>query len=160
MVLLGCLTACPAARGQHGTTEGVEISVNWKATSPWTINPEYTFLKMHLHTSPTSMDTASVADAQGSSPSRQALLRSHLELPRGLAWEAKAYFVGALPAQFVASYTRVDTQLQWRLGEELEWSLAVQTLLRERHMEFLDFLRSVNSSQVKRSVYLKLAGSL
>jgi iron complex outermembrane recepter protein len=144
----------------HGTTEGVEISVNWKATSHWTIGPGYSFLKMHLHTSPTSLDTASVADAQGSSPSHQAQLRSHLELPRGLAWEANAYFVGALPAQFVPSYTRVDTQLRWRLAEELELSLAGQNLLRERHLEFNDFLQSVNSSQIKRSVYLKLAWRL
>jgi iron complex outermembrane recepter protein len=144
----------------RGTTEGVEISVNWKATSHWTISPGYSFLKMHLHTSPTSMDTASVADAQGSSPSHQAQLRSHLELPRGLAWEANAYFVGALPAQFVGSYTRVDTQLRWRLAEELELGLAGQNLLRERHLEFNDFLQSVNSSQVKRSVYLKLTWRL
>jgi outer membrane receptor for monomeric catechols len=118
------------------------------------------FLKMHLHTSPTSLDTASVADAQGSSPSHQAQLRSHLELPQGLVWEANAYFVGALPAQFVASYTRVDTQLRWRLAEELELSLAGENLLRERHVEFNDFLQSVNSSQIKRSAYLKLTWRL
>jgi iron complex outermembrane receptor protein len=140
----------------HGTTEGVEISVHWKATTRWTVSPGYSFFEMHLHISPTSMDTVSVADAQGSSPSHQAHLRSHLQLPDGLAWEANVYFVGALPAQFVASYTRVDTQLRWQLAEELELSLVGQNLLRDQHLEFNDSVQSVNSSQVRRSAYLKV----
>ena len=140
----------------HGTVEGLELSLNWKATSRWTLSPGYSFLEMHLHTDHTSLDTTTVADAQGSSPNHQAQLRSHVELPRGFAWDTNAYFVGRLPAQFVASYTRVDTQLRWRFAEHLELGLVGQNLLRNQHTEFSDFLQSVNSSQVKRSAYLKM----
>jgi iron complex outermembrane recepter protein len=140
----------------HGTTEGVEASVNWKATYRWTLSPGYSFLQMHLHTDPTSLDTTSVADAQGSNPRHQAQLRSHLELWRGFAWDANAYFVGGLPAQFVSSYTRLDTQLTWRLAERAELSLVGQNLLRDHHVEFNDAFQSVNSSQVKRSAYAKI----
>jgi iron complex outermembrane receptor protein len=140
----------------HGTTDGFEAAVNWKATQRWTLSPGYSLLQMHLHGDPNGDDTATVVDAEGSIPRHQAQLRSHLELWRGFAWDANAYFVGRLPAQAVASYTRLDTQLTWRLRESVGLSLAGQNLLRDHHVEFNDTFQSVNSSQVKRSAYAKL----
>jgi iron complex outermembrane receptor protein len=140
----------------YGTTEGIEAWVKWKLTNRWTLSTGYSFLEMHLHTTSTSLDSTSVADARGSNPGHQAQLRSHLELSGGLAWDATAYFVGRLPAQFVASYTRLDTQLTWKLAERVELSLTGQNLLRDHHVEFNDPFQAVNSSQVKRSAYAKL----
>jgi iron complex outermembrane receptor protein len=140
----------------YGTTEGVELSANWKVTSRWTLSPGYSFLEMHIHTSAASTDTLTAADAEGSNPGHQAQLRSHLEFHRNFAWDTNAYFVGKLPAQFVASYTRLDTQFTARLGEHLGFSLVGQSLLRDHRVEFNDVLASVNSSQVKRSAYAKL----
>jgi iron complex outermembrane receptor protein len=73
-----------------------------------------------------------------------------------LAWDASAYFVGRLPAQLVASYTRLDTQFTWRLAERMELSLVGQNLLTDHHTEFNDGLQLVNSSQVKRSAFAKI----
>jgi iron complex outermembrane receptor protein len=140
----------------YGSTEGVEASVNLKATHRWTLNFGYSFLKMNLHTDPTSLDTVSVANTEGSNPDHQAQLRSHIELPRGFSWDANAYFVGSLPVQPVPSYTRLDTQVGWRLAERVELNLVGQNLLQDHHEEFSDFLQSVNSSQAKRSAYAKL----
>ena len=140
----------------HGMTDGVEVYLKWKPVSRWTLSPGYSFLQMHLHTDLTSLDTTSVVHAEGSNPGHQAQLRSHLEVWRGLAWDANAYFVGRLPAQAVASYTRLDTQLTWRLRESVGLSLVGQNLLRDHHVEFNDAFQSVNSSQVKRSAYAKV----
>ncbi len=140
----------------RGTTNGVEASLKWKVTNHWTISPGYSFLQMHLHTDPSSLDTTSVADAEGSNPTHQAQLRSHLELWRGLAWDANAYFVGRLPAQSVPSYTRLDSQLTWRLGESVSLSAVGQNLIQDHHVEFNDAFQSVNASQIKRSAYAKL----
>jgi iron complex outermembrane recepter protein len=140
----------------QGTTNGVEVYVNWKPVSRWTLSPGYSFLQMHLQTDPGSLDTTSVADAEGSNPGHQAQLRSHFELPRNFAWDANAYFVGRLPAQGVPSYTRLDTQLTWRLQKSMRLSFVGQNLLRHHHIEFNDAFQSVNSSQVKRSAYAKL----
>lgn len=139
----------------YGTTEGVEAFVNWKVTNEWTLGPGYSFLEMHLHTDSTSTDTTRAADGEGSNPGHQAQLRSHLELPRGFAWDANAYFVGRLPAQFVASYTRLDTQVTWRFAERAELSLVGQNLLSDHHVEFNDQFQSVNSSQAKRNIFAK-----
>lgn len=140
----------------YGTTDGIEASLNWKVTHRWTLSPGYSFLQMNLHAEPASLDTTSVADAQGSNPGHQAQLRSRLELPHNFTWDTSAYFVGKLPAQLVPSYTRLDTQLTWRLGERTEVSLVGQNLLRDHHLEFNDAFQSVNSTQVKRSVYAKI----
>ncbi len=140
----------------YGTTQGVEASVNWKVTHRWTLSPGYSFFKMNLHTEAASLDSTSVSDTQGSTPDHQAQLRSHMELSRGFSWDANAYFVERLPAQFVPSYTRLDTQLSWRLAERIELNLVGQNLLRDHHEEFNDLLQSVNSSLAKRSAYAKL----
>jgi iron complex outermembrane receptor protein len=139
----------------HGTTEGIEGFLNWRVTSRWTLAPGYSFLKMHLHTDAGSLDTTTVADMQGSSPVHQAQLRSHLELGRGFAWDAGAYFVSNLPAGLVASHTRLDTQLTWRFAERARLSVVGQNLLHDHNEEFSNQLQSVNSSQVKRSGYVK-----
>ena len=80
----------------HGTTEGAEFAVNWKAMSRWTLSPGYTFLEMHLHTDPDSQDSTSVTDIEGTSPHHQAQLRSHIELRRNLTWDASGYFAGPI----------------------------------------------------------------
>jgi iron complex outermembrane receptor protein len=140
----------------YGTTEGGEISANLKLTHRWTLSPGYAFLEMHLHTKPVSQDTTSVAEYEGSSPQHQAQLRSHIELFRGLSWDANGYFVSALPVQGVSSYTRLDTQLRWKFAERGEFALVGQNLLRDRHLESMDQLTLVNSSLIKRSAYAKV----
>jgi len=139
----------------HGTTEGGEVSANLKLTDRWTLSPGYAFLELHLHTEPSSLDTSSVAEYQGSSPQHQAQLRSHVDLSHGLSWDASVYFVSQLPIQGVASYTRLDTQLRWKFAERGEISLVGQNLLQNDHLESMDFLTLVNSSLIKRSAYAK-----
>jgi len=140
----------------NGTTEGLEIYGNWRVNRLWTLSPGYSFLHMGLRLDPTSFDTVSVGDAEGSNPGNQAELRSHLELSHGLYWDANAYFVGRLTTQAVPSYTRVDTQLSWKISERVTLSAVGQNLLKDRHLEFNDMFQAVNSSQIKRSGYAKL----
>jgi iron complex outermembrane recepter protein len=144
------------ANKMYGTTEGIEASAKWKPTERWTLSPGYSFLEMHLHTESSSLDTGSVADEQGSNPGHQAQLRSHVELSSKFSWDTNAYFLGRLPAQFVASYTRLDSQLTRRLSERVQLSVTGQNLLSDHHAEFNDQFQSVNSSLIKRSAYAKL----
>jgi iron complex outermembrane receptor protein len=139
----------------HGTTDGVEAFIKWKVVNHWTISPGYSFLQMLLHTDANSLDTTSVVQVEGANPRHQAQLRSHLELWRGFAWDANAYFVGRLPAQSVPSYTRLDSQLTWRLRESVSLSVVGQNLIEDHHVEFNDPFQRVNSAQVKRSAYAK-----
>ena len=140
----------------HGETHGFEVAVNWKATRRWTLNPGYAFEQIHMHLAPASQDTASVSEAQGSTPVNAAQLRSHLDLLRGLSWDTSAYFVGRLNDPAEPSYTRLDTGLSWPLGEKINLSLVGQDLLRDRHEEFVDSTGSTRSTLIKRSAYAKV----
>jgi iron complex outermembrane receptor protein len=140
----------------HGETHGVEIALNWKATNRWTLSPGYAFEQIHMHLAPTSQDTTSVSETQGSSPVNAAQLRSHLALARGLAWDTSGYFVDRLTDPRVPSYTRLDTGLSWTLGERIGLSLVGQNLLRDRHEEFVDTTGSTMSTLIQRSAYAKV----
>jgi iron complex outermembrane receptor protein len=136
-----------------GEAHGFEISTNWKIANRWNASAGYAFEEIHMHTEPTSQDTTSVAIAEGSSPRHSAQLRSRVDLSHGLEWNASAYFVGRFPAENIPSYTRIDTQLNWKLGERGSISLVGQNLLRDHHFEFQDFLHSIDANQAKRSAY-------
>jgi iron complex outermembrane receptor protein len=141
----------------YGTTAGIEASVQWKVNNRWSLSPGYSFLQMDLHTDLNSHDTTTVADTQGSNPGHQAQLRSHLKLPHGIDWDSNAYFVGPLPAQFVHSYTRLDSLLTWKFSERAQLSIVGQNLLSDHHVEADDTYAVVNSSEVKRTAYVKFA---
>jgi iron complex outermembrane receptor protein len=142
--------------GLRGTTYGAEVSTDWRVSNRWSLSPGYTFLEMHLDTYAWSTDTTSTSNIQGSSPQHQAQLRSHLDVKRGVFWDTSLYFVGALPAQQVPSYVRLDTQFRWRLGESTEFSLVGQNLLQNVHTESNDIYTIVNASQIKRGVFARV----
>jgi iron complex outermembrane receptor protein len=145
----------------HGETHGAEVAVNWKATNRWTISPGYAFEQLHMHTAPTSLDTQTAIFIEGAAPRQSAQLRSHLDLPRGLAWDTSAYFVGRLIHQgpltnvAIPAYTRVDTGLTWKIGERIAFSVFGQNLVQDHHFEFEDTDGSIQNGQIKRSAYAK-----
>jgi iron complex outermembrane receptor protein len=140
----------------HGAAYGIEVSVNWQPTKRWTVSPGYAFERIHMHLAPTSQDTTSVDEAEGSSPDNSAQLRSHLLLGHGLTWDASAYFVGPLTEPREPSYTRLDTQLAWQFSERASLSFVGQNLLRDHHEEFVDSTGTARTTEVKRSAYAKL----
>ena len=140
----------------HGEANGLEMAVNWKATGRWTLSPGYAFEQIHMHLDPTSQDKSSVLDNEGSSPVHSAQLRSHLDLIRGVSWDASAYLVDRLRNGNVPSYTRLDTGFTWRWTEHLASSVVGQNLVKDRHLEFVDDTGSVSFTLVKRSAYAKL----
>ena len=139
----------------YGETHGAEVFGTWKVTSRWTLNPGYAFEEIHMHLLPGSQDTTSVPSAEGSSPDDSAQLRSRVELPHGLTWDASAYFVGRLTDPVEPSYTRVDTQLEWKFTEDGSISLVGQNLAKGEHAEFSDATGSAQTTLIKRSAYIK-----
>jgi iron complex outermembrane recepter protein len=140
----------------YGETHGFETLVDWKVTRRWTLSPSYSFLTMHLHREASSDDLTTAPETEGSVPTHQAQLRSQVNLPRHLQWNAAANFVGSLPALAVPSYTRLDSNMTWQAGERFSISLVGQNLLHDRHLEYTGPDSSVQSDLIKRSVYAKV----
>lgn len=140
-----------------GETRGLELSIQWKALDRWTLSPGLALEEIHMHTQPSSQDTASPAISSGSGPRQSAQVRSHVALPRNFSWDVSAYFVGRLRGLGVPSYTRVDSGLTWQASEHLWFSVVGQNLVQNEHLEFFDTTLSSVASLMKRSAYAKLA---
>ncbi|HYL61397.1 MAG TPA: TonB-dependent receptor [Candidatus Methylomirabilis sp.] len=146
----------------YGEAHGIEIAANWKLKDSWSISSGFEYADQHLHTRANSRDTLTAEFVQESTPHHSAQLRSHVDLRRGLAWDASAYFVNPLANQGplgnvrIPAYTRLDTGLTWKPLERFSVSVVGQNLLKDHHMEFEDIDGSLQSGQIKRSAYAKL----
>jgi len=145
--------------GLYGESQGIEAFANWKVTGFWTLSPGYSFFSLHLHKFAGSQDSGSVPETEGGSPDHQAQLRSSLDLPWKLQWNASAYFVNRLPAQSIPSYTRLDTGFTWRAQERVSLSVVGQNLLKDLHPEFTGVDTTVQSGLMRRVAYGKIAWS-
>jgi iron complex outermembrane receptor protein len=140
----------------EGEAHGAEIAANWKVTRWWTLSPSYDFERIHMHDSPLSQDVTSAPQTNGSDPHQHARIRSHVDLPHRIGWDAAAYFTDRLVAQGVPSYTRVDTNVSWRCGKHLTFAMAGQNLWKAQRLEFIESTGATNSTVVPRSWYAKL----
>ena len=139
-----------------GESHGFEAYATWKPIDRWTISPGYSFERIHIHTEPSSRDTTSASDAEGSTPVNSGQIRSHFAVSRNLSWDTSAYLVGRLIVPAISSFVRLDTGLSWQVKERFSISVFGQNLLQPNHAEFIDTNNSVGNSLVNRGGYAKL----
>ncbi len=139
----------------RGYTQGVEVAPNWNVARRWRLSGGYTWFDANLHNIAASATTRTPSIALDS-PEQQWNLRSFLDLPGNLEFDAAVYYVSELSHLGVPSYTRLDTRLGWRPTESLEVSVVGQNLLDSRHSEFGSANQAISATQVKRSFYGKL----
>jgi iron complex outermembrane receptor protein len=144
------------ANGLYGETHGMEVFANWQPLAAWTVSPGYSFLAMHIHKFTGSQDMTDGPGTEGTAPDNGASLRSQLDLPGHLQWNASAYFVDRLPAVSVPSYTRLDSGLTWLPGERWSFSVVGQNLLKSQHQEFAGVDSSVESGRIRRNAYARI----
>ena len=137
-----------------GRTYGGEVFATWQVNRRWRLSPGFDLLHMFLYESRLSQSSTAAA-VPGDSPKHQIHLRSSVSLARSLDWDSTLTFVGSLSDQQVPAYTRLDTQLRWRIRRGIEFDLTGQNLLRPRHNEFSDGYE-VNFTQVQRSFFSRV----
>jgi iron complex outermembrane recepter protein len=135
-----------AANASSAETYGAELAVQWRVTDKWRLAADYSLLQMHFH--PTS-------DVEGESPQQQVRLRSYLQLPWNLEFNAAFAYVDELPTQSVPAYVRMDLGFVWHPTPSLEVGVWGQNLLDEGHVEFTNF-STTRRTEVPRSVQLKV----
>jgi iron complex outermembrane recepter protein len=130
---------------------GGEMVGTWQVTDRWRIVPGYSFLHMTMDLGASSQ-ARSASGTPGTSPEHQYQVRSLLTLRPNVDWDSVAYHVSSLADPFVPSYTRVDTQVVWRLRRHVELSLVGQNLLSSRHEEFAN-TGPLHHTVAQRSVF-------
>ncbi|WP_310734505.1 TonB-dependent receptor plug domain-containing protein [Azohydromonas caseinilytica] len=141
------------ANGLDGRIRGVELWGSWQLRPNWRLHGGFNRTWQDLHASPGYADAGNVSFAEGSTPARQWMLRSQLDLPRRTEFDLTLRGVSALADPAVPAYVALDLRLGWRPRPGLEWSLAVQNALGGGHGEFGQ-LRT--RSEIGRSVFLQL----
>jgi iron complex outermembrane receptor protein len=132
-----------------GHTYGGEIAAQWKPFDCWRLMASYSLLQTHLH-----------GDDKGH-PEHQASLRSYLELPGNLEFNAAAYYVDQIEVGFgsvstsIPAYVRLDLGLVWRPKDSLEVGVWGQNLLENHHAESTAFTTTLRT-EVPRGFMAKV----
>ena len=123
------------ANGQKGESYGVELTADYQVTDWWRLRAGYTELRIHVQPKPGSTDTSHGA-SESHDPNRQFFLRSSLDLPAHLQFDATFRYVSLIANLSVPAYSELDLRLAWQPIPKLEFSIVGQNLLHDHHAEF------------------------
>jgi len=139
----------------NGDTYGAEIAARWTPMPIWRLDAAYTWLKMDLGLQEISTSNPGQPSfIAGLAPRSEASLRSALDLPHDIEFDATLRFVDDLPSLNYPSYTTLDLALSWRPRDNVVLSLAGQNLLDSPHPEQSFVFTSAGiPSEAERSVF-------
>jgi len=148
------------ANNLAGHTEGVEVTADGQLLERWSLHVGYEYLHESLHVRPGQFDLNAALN-ETADPKHQFSVRSSLDLPAQLHWEATVRWVDALVvnsgtiAGTVPAYFELDTRIGWALSSSLEVSVTGQNLLHDHHPEY--GFPGPDRVEIERSVYGKIA---
>ncbi|MGD0057927.1 MAG: TonB-dependent receptor [Verrucomicrobiia bacterium] len=144
-------------------TYGLEAAGNWQMLDWWRWQATYTDLHVQLH-----VDDAATTRPEidpGGSPQQQFSVRSVMDLPHQVQFDATLRYVDRVTITTVTStsttvlpvpqYFSLDLRLAWKPRKNLEFSVVGQDLLDSEHLEFAPSFQS-QTTEVGRSIYGKI----
>jgi iron complex outermembrane recepter protein len=143
------LISLRAINGIMGSSNGGEISPDWKVTHRVDFKATYSYVSLDFEDKPTHTKTSQVSSYEGSSPHNEATAQILFNLPKGFEFDPTYRYVGALPALAVNAYQTADARLGWHFAKKFELSVTGQNLFQPRHAEFGPVL-------VERSAYAQI----
>ncbi|MCW8129014.1 MAG: TonB-dependent receptor [Planctomycetota bacterium] len=133
----------------RGETYGGEFAANWNPTDAIRFGAGYSFVKILMHKD----SNAFAKDAEfpeGLTPQHQFFVRSFIDLPHNLQFDAAVYFYDKLKASEVPSYTRLDARLGWAPTKNLDLSIGAQNFLQPDREQY-----GPGGSRIERNLYVK-----
>jgi iron complex outermembrane receptor protein len=131
------------ANNSFGRTFGAEVAATWNVISRWKLTASYSWLKIEMRTNSRSNDTATAGGFNSGTPTNRFGVRSSYAILKSLQFNTLAQYAGPLPSgdvhdptPAVPSYYRVDSNLQWHVGEYVRMDIGGQNLLSPRHAEY------------------------
>ena len=140
-----------------GRSNGVELSVDWRATSTLRFQLASSWLKMHLTPKAGTLNS----DKEDSSPRWQHALRTAWNPRHDVDVDLWLRRVGSTYQTFavnehVPGYSEADLRLAWRPEKTLELSLVGRNLLHSHHLETASELGNMVPMLIERSVFVQL----
>jgi len=84
-------------------------------------------------------------------------LRSQMDLPHNVEFDAGLRFVDSLSNPDVAAYWTLDLRLSWKPHPDVELSVVGLNLLDSQHLEFYPTQVVTPPREIQRSVYGKIS---
>ena len=147
----------------EGDTYGAELSASYQILQWWRLHLGYDLLRESIHVRPGATD-ATGASNETADPQQQVMLRSSMDLPRGITFDAALRWVdtvwinngptGGAVVGTVPGYFGLDARLAWKVSPRLELSVTGQNLLHEYHPEY--GFPSATREEIARSVFARL----
>jgi iron complex outermembrane receptor protein len=147
----------------EGDTYGFELSTTYQVLDWWRLHAGYDLLQEHIRVQPGEVD-ATDATNETADPRGQATLRSSMNLPRSVHFDAALRWVDALHINngptggpvvgIVPSYFELDSRVAWQATSRLELSLVGQNLLHAQHPEY--GFPSPSRVEIERVVFGKI----
>jgi len=130
---------------------GGEVSLDWKASRRWRIQPGYSYLHATIRNVPGTNGTPA-ANISQMFPQNILQIRSQVNLTRRMEFDQSLYYTARLPGSAIPGDPRLDVRLARRLGESTEVSVTGQNLVRPRSMEYGTSF-GVLGTYAERSIY-------
>lgn len=134
-----------------GHVHGLETAVNVQPIQAWRTHISYTWLDSSVARAPGSRDVSG-GISEANDPRHQFGMRSSLDLPRHLQFDAMLRSISELPHPIVPAFTELSLRLGWLPTARVEVWCAGQDLLHDHHAEFgpplptrVEFERSVRA---------------
>jgi iron complex outermembrane recepter protein len=147
----------------EGDTYGLELSTSYQALEWWRLRLGYDLLRENIHVRPGATDATGAAN-ETADPQQQVALRSSIDLPRSVTFDATLRWVDTLHIDngptggpvvgTVPSYFELDSRLGWFITRKLELAVTGQNLLHAYHPEY--GFPSPTREEIVRSVYARL----
>ena len=143
---------------RRANTYGIETNVNARMSDDWNLTGNISYMDDHFWLAPGSTNPLPITgtDGSGSVPKWQANLRSSWNLSDATDFSLSGYYVGANKVYGLASYTRLDGKLEFRLSDNGTLSLTGQNLLSPSHLEGASSFNEI-PAQVRRTILLQLS---
>ena len=119
----------------NGSSRGVELALGFQPIDRWNVHASYTRLEVKISRDPDSRDVGGGA-SEANDPDHMLALRTSVDLPANLEFDARIRSIGALPNPRVPAYSELSLRLGWRPMPRLDLSLIGDDLLHDRHPEF------------------------
>ncbi len=146
------------SNAQHGTTQGVEVALDWKATDWLRLVGVYSYIDIKIEQGD-SLDLNNVMLLEGGTPEHQGSLRAQLTLPQNFEFDSFLRYVGEVPFGNIDSYFELDLRLAKHITKNLEIAVIGQNLLHEAHLERSELLFAPPPTEIERGVYAKATWS-
>jgi iron complex outermembrane recepter protein len=134
----------------QGTSDGIELAINWAINSHLKLAANYSYLHLAL----TAIDPTQESD-EDLSPAHQAGVKIFWNMTEQWTLDVTTNYVAKLPAVNVDSYVRIDLNLGTQIAKSLRMNITGQNLFAPGKREF-GSISDINAGEIEPSIFAKL----